>query len=186
MVPSTDAHRSVQRPIRQTEIVNARPALPRSRVSLGRFVPAVLAAGILVACGVAIFRREPPTRSASSIVRWVHEIALAASAPDAAPGAGRLGPWFISARRVDPVSGELLDFQLESGSVLVGARTARVQVDTWGDALSLVLADVVLTRLPDGGADGDAGAFVHHMDRYVLGPIPFGQDIAPDAIGEAE
>lgn len=148
-------------------------------------MPVVLAAGILVACGVAIFRREPQTRSASSIVRSVHEIALAASAADAGPGAGRLGPWFISARRVDPVSGELLDFELESGSVLVGARTARVQVDTWSDAISLVLADVVLTRLPDGGAEGGAGAFVHRMDRYVLGPIPFGEDIAPDALGEA-
>ena len=81
----------------------------------------VAGAGVIIACGMLLLRGGHETHTVSQVTRSIHEIALTANAPDAPLGAGLLGPWRISAERLDPISGQLIDFNLKSGVIMISS-----------------------------------------------------------------
>jgi hypothetical protein len=149
-----------------------------------RLIVPMAGVGLLLACAGVLMRSAPTAHTVSDVVRTIHDTALASNEPDAPPEAGLIGPWKISAARVDPMTGHLVDFHLSSGPMLVSARTARVVVDPVADTFTFELSDVVYTRLADPESDGDdARTFVHAMDHHTLGPAPYGHDIVADGAG---
>jgi hypothetical protein len=163
------------------------PATRSSSKSAGPAVPLrllmpVLGAGVLVACIAVMIGGGGERQSVSEVMRQIHQKALAGNEPDAPYGAGRIGAWKIAAERVNPLTGELTSLRIQSGAMLVAARTAHVVVDPEADTFSFELHGVVYTRVPRDGEEVD-GAFVHELDHYVLGPAPYGVDIVPDQPG---
>lgn len=120
---------------------------------------------------------DPPT--AQDVRQSIHEVALArpgsGSGTRTTPG-GVLGPWWISAGALD--GDRLLDFKVDAGSVQVSARSARVVVDGHTDTICFDLSEVVVARVDGEGAGGT----LERLERYQLGPIPYGRDIRPDPL----
>ncbi len=136
-------------------------------------------AAILIVSGFVLLRKEPETHTVSHVARLVREIALSTNAPDAPRGAGTLGPWKIAAQNVDPVDGDLINFQLTSRELMLGAERAKLIIDPETDTLTLELRQVVFARVPEE-MKNDTEAFLHAREEYRLGPIPYGIDIVPD------
>jgi hypothetical protein len=157
--------------------VQRRPASAR-----GRLVLPVAGAGLLIACGFVLLRGGPEQHTVSEVKRTIRDIALAASAPDAPPGAGEIGPWLIAADAHDPLTGVFTNFHLESGRMVLTARTADLIVDAATDSFTFELHDVVYMRIPDEGKPEEGvESFMHHLDHYRLGPAPYGADIVLDS-----
>ena len=139
----------------------------------GRLILPVAALGLLVAGTVWLIQTTRQAHSVSRVTGNIRDIVL--SKPDG----GLIGPWLVSAREQDPLTGEFQDFKMESGSMRIAAKTARLAVDPYTDTFSFELWDLVLTRVPDT-ADTNADAYLIQMDHHVLGPAPYGADITPD------
>lgn len=153
-------------------------AAPSSSVRARLILP-VAGAGLLIGCGLLLLRGGHETHTVSQVARSIHEIALTANAPDAPPEAGLVGPWRVSAERLDPLSGKLIDFNIKSGVMMISARTAQVVIDPDADTFSFDMRDVVFVRVPRLREEGREAA-IHHLDRYTLGPAPYNVDIVPD------
>jgi len=163
-------------PTARSNSKSAGPAVPM------RLLVPVLGAVLVVACLVVMLGSGGERHTVSEVVREIHQIALAGNEPDAKYGSGRIGAWKIAAEHVNPLTGELTSLRIESGSMMIAARTAHVIVDTEADTFSFELRDVVYTRVPeDGKEEGDA--FVHELEHYTLGPAPYGVNIVPDQPG---
>lgn len=135
--------------------------------------PAAFIAGVLMLVNAG---RE--TTTASEIIGQIHRIALA-RVPDRPPG-GPMGPWWISAGRVDSAGTLLEDFKADLGRTKVAAKRARIVVDPLSDCIRIDLYDVVFARVDD--PMGDGGLPIQHQESYHLGPIPWEKaDIVPDA-----
>jgi len=158
---------------------NDQHAAARRGVSRARLIVPFAAAGLFIACIAVLLHGSRQRQTVSHVHRTVREIALAGGAPDARPGAGAIGPWRISAADVDPITGQYIDFHLESGPIVLGAEKAVLLVDARADTFAFEMWDVVFTRVPESG-DDELGAFVHRMDHYILGPAPYGMNIIPD------
>ncbi|MBT8486296.1 MAG: hypothetical protein HKO59_10175 [Phycisphaerales bacterium] len=154
-------------------------AAPRRRSRLRLLLP-LTGAVLLILCGAALFRPARETHTVSEVIRSIQSIAREGADPAGPPGAGQIGPWSIAASGIDPITGHLADFRLESGPLVVAAKQAIVHVDPDDNTFSLELLEVVYTRIPET-PDEDGDAFVHRMDRYVLGPAPYSIDIVTDS-----
>ncbi len=114
------------------------------------------------------------TQTVSHVIREIHKIALAK------PQGGLIGPWWVSAEKIDALTGELKAFKIECTSVHAAARTATLRVDPETDSFQFEMLDVVLASVSRPGDETTEHHLVH-VDRYVLGPIPYGVDIVPDS-----
>ena len=147
--------------------------------SRARLVLPVAAAGVVVACVCLLLRGPPEKHTVSQVARMIRETALASNEPDAPLEAGILGPWLITAERVDPVNGHLLSFRLKSGQMLIAATSARIDIDPEADTFSFEMWDVVYTRVPDPKEENQ-DAYTYTLEHYVLGPAPYRFDIVAD------
>jgi hypothetical protein len=140
-----------------------------------RLLP-VAVAGIAAALFLVLVPRVSPAQSTDDVARTIRDIALRPGDRGLPPG-GTLGPWQISAAEYDDLAGHFVDFQLVCGSVCVAARSARLNVDPEADTFSFELEEVVYTVLAPPGDDGEPRSTLRSLDRYTLGPAPYGVDI---------
>ena len=138
-----------------------------------RLVGQVGAALVAVVVIVLLLSGSHQTKSVSEVVGEIHEIALAQ------PQGGLIGPWWVSAAELDPLTGTLSFFKVEGGSLHIAARTARVVVDPQADTFQIEMWDVVVTGVGEPVAEGGSHELID-LPHYVLGPIPYGVDIVPD------
>jgi len=116
---------------------------------------------------------SPETRTVSQVIDEINAIALNE------PQGGLIGPWWVSATGTDEMSGHLTGFTVECGPIDIGAVTARIIVNHHSNSFQFEMWDVVFARAFDA-ANPDADHTLRHMDRYVLGPLPYPVDIVPD------
>jgi len=116
---------------------------------------------------------SPDNRTVSQVIDEIRSIALAE------PQGGLLGPWWLSSTGADEASGHLKNFKVEFGSIDIAAASARVIVNHHTNTFKFEMWDVVFARMPDS-SDPNAEHTLQHMDRYVLGPLPYPKDIVPD------
>ncbi len=121
----------------------------------------------------AIVLSSPETRTVSQVLDEISAIALTE------PQGGLIGPWWVSATGIDEDSGRLRGFTVECGPIDIGAVTARIIVNHHSNSFQFEMWDVVLVPTFDS-ADPDAERTLQHLDRYVLGPLPYPVDIVPD------
>jgi hypothetical protein len=153
----------------------ARPVQP----SRFRLIVPVAALGIIVACVLVLLRREAPTQTVSRAMREITAIALTRSERPGVDDGGLVGAWWVSASGADPVSGDLHNLVVRSGTMLVAADRARLVIDPFADTFSFEMWDVVFTRVE--GADTNAEGYpLQNNDHVILGPVPYAIDIVPD------
>ena len=165
----------------------------RASRSPARFIAPMAGAGLVVACGVVLFKQQqPPGVPVSEVERQVVAVALAGGKPNAEIGDGAFGPWIIAADRQDPTTGYLEPFRVEYESVLLTAESAEIRIDAKSDAFSLVLRDVIFVHAPEdepngagASASGPSAGSLHTVAIHELGPIPYGRDIIPDGTSGA-
>lgn len=148
----------------------------------------VLVGGLLIACGLLMLRNSTNEITVSEVMRQVQSIALTKSPRVGIDDGGSVGPWWIAASDVDPVSGTFKNFRLQSGTRLVAAAEARLVIDAAADTFAFQMTDVIFTRVPsaygrDAGDNSDEpdAHLLHAMPQYTLGPAPWGDDIIADA-----
>lgn len=170
----------------------------RRGLAVARVLLPLLGVGMLVAGIVFSMKSRERTWTESEVVQEMRRIALEGGRAET-PMAGGLGPLRIAAGTIDAVSGDFLDFRIESARMMVTARRAVLTVDPHRDTFAFDLHDVVFTRVPEIDGDGsgaadeggtasdlasggpvDIGSFVHTTDRHLFGPADFGQNIVPD------
>jgi hypothetical protein len=157
-----------------------------------RFIAPMAGAGLVIACGIVLFKQQqPPGVPVSEVERQVVAVALAGGKPNAEIGDGAFGPWIIAADRQDPTTGYLEPFRVEYESVLLTAESAEIRIDAENDAFSFVLRDVIFVHAPEDGttqnglsARSPEGS-LHTVAIHELGPIPYGRDIIPDGTSGA-
>ena len=132
-------------------------------------------AGLIVLCIVMLRAGPPRAHTVSRVIRDVHQVALKQ------PDGGLMGSWWISAKDIDPLTGNLLWFNVECGPLHFGAETARVVVDPDANTFQFVMTNVVVVRAERGESKRPGGDFLLDMDAYTLGPIPYRLDIVADS-----
>lgn len=158
----------------------SQPISKRRKISRARLILPIAGAGLLMACSYILISSSREKYSEAAVLRTIHEVVLHKSQRPGVADGGLIGPWWISASRVDPISGTLYDFSLASGQMVIAAKYADLEIDAYEDTFSFNLHGVVLTRIP--GEFEDVGeAFLIEYEQYLLGPAPFGADIIPDA-----
>lgn len=146
---------------------------PNPRWSRRLWLP-LSCAGLIVLCIVMLRAGPPRSHTVSRVIRDVHQVALKQ------PDGGLLGSWWISAKDIDPLTGELLSFTVECGPLLFGSKTARVVVDPDANTFEFVMRTVVVARADRQDGRRDGKDFVLDVDSYTLGPIPYHIDIVAD------
>lgn len=154
-----------------------RHAGKRSRVWL---VLPVLGFGLLAACLLVLWWEPPARESVSSIHRHFREIALSKSPRPGVDDGGAIGPWWVTASEVDPVTGVFHNFHVRSGPILMAARTARLEVDPGTDTFQFELFNVSFTSVPDSDVNPPVDHTLLQLEHHTLGPVPYGMDIVPD------
>lgn len=138
-----------------------------------RLVVRVGVAVVVLVGVILLISGSHETQTVSQVIENVHKVALAK------PGGGLIGPWWVSAQSYDAEAGRLRDFKMECDPVRIAARSTRVVVNPHADSFQLEMWDVVVARVPQ-----QEGLSTEHdlleLDRYLLGPIPYGVDIVPD------
>ena len=68
---------------------------------------------------------------------------------------------------------------------MIAGDVAQLTVDPEADSFCFELRNVVYTRVPSERETeaSDEDAFVHSMEHYILGPVPYGVDIIHDGVG---
>ncbi len=127
---------------------------------------------VVVIVGV-IISGSPNHRTVSQVIDEIRAIALAE------PQGGLIGPWWVSASGTDEESGRLTGFKVECGSIDIAAGTARIIVNHHSNTFQFEMWDVVFARMPDS-SDPNAEHTLQHLDRYMLGPLPYPKDIVAD------
>ena len=127
---------------------------------------------VVIVC-VIVFG-SPETRTVSQVIDEIHAIALTE------PEGGLIGPWWVSATGIDESNGHLRGFTVECGPIDIGAGTARIIVNHHSNTFQFEMWDVVFARTFDP-ENPDARHTLQHVDRYMLGPLPYPDDIVPDA-----
>ena len=129
---------------------------------------------VVVIIGVIAFG-SPDNRTVSQVIDEIRGIALAE------PQGGLIGPWWVSSAGLDEANGRLKNFKVECGPIDIAAVSARIIVNHHTNEFRFEMWDVVFARMPDS-SDQDAEYTLQHLDRYVLGPLPYPKDIVPDEI----
>ncbi len=146
---------------------------PKPRWS-GRLWLPLSFAGLIVLCIVILRGGAPRSHTVSRVIRDVHQVALKQ------PDGGLIGSWWIAAKDIDPLTGELLSFSVECGPLHFGSRTALVVVDPEANTFQFVMQNVVVARADRGDGRRKGHDFVLDVDSYTLGPIPYHIDIVAD------
>lgn len=154
------------------------PSSP-SKSSRAKFILPIAGTGLLIACLFALFFSMRKTYSEAEIIRSIHIIALRQSEKPGVPNGGPLGHWWISAVKVDPITGKLFDFSITTDTMIIAAQSVMVEIDPLADTFTFDMTGVVLTRFSD--SNDDEGEILVTREHYRLGPAPFGVDIIPDA-----
>jgi hypothetical protein len=156
------------------------PTTPSAPRSLARLAMPFAAAGMVVAClAVLLNGSRDPGVSESQVHREIREIALHRGGEGSQDDGGHVGPWWISASDVDPLTGIFRDFKLTSGKLRLASTSALLIVDADTDMVSIHLEDVVMVRVLDGTED-EPQRRLHHIDVFDLGPIRWHEDIVRD------
>lgn len=131
---------------------------------------------IIIAICISFIVRKPSNQhTVSSVVRDIHKIALTK------PDGGLIGLWWISADDINPITGQLLSFNLECGPIIFGAKTAKVIVNPDMNSFSFEMQDVVAVRAVRGKNNKANDDFMLEMDSYTVGPISLLEDIVSDS-----
>ena len=146
---------------------------PNPRWSRRLWLP-LSCAGLIVLCIVMLRAGPPRSHTVSRVIRDVHQVALKQ------PDGGLMGSWWIAAKGIDPLTGELLLFTVECGPLQFGAETARVVVDPEANTFQFVMTNVVVARAERQESGRSGNDFVIDVDSYTLGPIPYRLDIVAD------
>ncbi len=152
---------------------------PNPRRSRRLWLP-LSCAGLIVLCIVILRGGSPRSHTVSRVIRDVHRVALKQ------PDGGLMGSWWISAKDIDPLTGNLLRFNVEAGPLHFGAETARVVVDPDANTFQFVMTNVVVARAERGESRRPGGDFLLDMDTFTLGPIPYHIDIVADSGASAQ
>ncbi len=147
---------------------------PKSQ-SLSRFLLPLGGVVIIAICIFLITRGSANSRTVSSVVRDIHQTAL--SQPDG----GLIGLLWISADDINPITGQLISFNLECGPIIFGAKTARVIVNPDLNSFSFEMKDVVAVRAVRGKHSKANDDFMFEIDSYTFGPISLREDIVTDS-----
>ena len=139
-----------------------------------RLLMPLLFAGLIVLCIVMLRSGKPRSHTVSRVIRDVHQVALKQ------PDGGLIGSWWIAAKDIDPLTGELLSFSVECGPLHFGSKTAQVVVDPDANTFEFYMRNVVVVRADRGDGRRDGKDFVLDVDSYTLGPIPYHIDIVAD------
>ena len=131
-------------------------------------------AGLIVLCIVMLRGGAPRSHTVSRVIRDVHEVALKQ------PDGGLIGSWWIAAKDIDPLTGELLSFSVECGPLHFGSRTAQVVVDPDANTFEFYMRNVVVARAEREETGRTGNDFMLDVDSYTLGPIPYHIDIVAD------
>ncbi len=161
--------------------MNPSPSRPTTSAQRVKLLIPVMALGLVVAIAGIWWSKSNPTYGEAQVLRTIHTIALTRSPDAERADGGSLGPWWISASGVDPLTGELQDFSITSGTMIIAAKSARVEIDAYADTFSFDMKGVVMTRVAPEPDDGGDDQFLIEHDRYRLGPAPFGADIIANA-----
>ena len=149
---------------------NHQPNPPLSR----RLLLPLSFAGLIVVCIVILRGGAPRSHTVSRVIRDVHQVALKQ------PDGGLIGSWWIAAKDINPLTGELLSFSVECGPLHFGSQTARVVVDPDANTFEFYMRNVVVARADRQDGRRDGKDFVLDVDSYTLGPIPYHIDIVAD------
>lgn len=145
---------------------------PAPRLSARLALRLVVAAVVMVIIGVIVIG-SPDSRTVSEVIAEIRAIALAK------PQGGLIGPWWVSCAGVDEATGHLKNFKVECGSIDIAAVSARILVNHHNNTFQFEMWDVVFARMPDA-SDPSAEHTLQHLDRYMLGPLPYPKDIVLD------
>jgi hypothetical protein len=77
----------------------------------------------------------------------------------------------IAARTIDPNTGDLLDFRIESATHMMSARRARLVFDLASDTLSFELTGVVVAQTDSQSTP------LARVDRLTTSPVAAGRDV---------
>ncbi|MCH8822226.1 MAG: hypothetical protein IH984_01845 [Planctomycetes bacterium] len=143
--------------------------------SFKRFLLPLCGFVIIAICITFITKGPGKQHTVSSVVRNIHKIAL--SKPDG----GLIGLWWISAEDINPITGQLISFNLECGPIMFGAKTAKVIVNPDMNSFSFEMTDVVAMRAVRGKHSDANDDFMLEMDSYTIGPISLREDIVADS-----
>ncbi len=131
---------------------------------------------IIIAICIALITKGPSKQhTVSSVVRDIHKIALTK------PDGGLIGLLWISADDINPITGQLISFNLECGPIIFGAKTAKVIVNPDMNSFSFEMKDVVAVRAVRGKHSDANDDFMLEMDSYTVGPISLHEDIVTDS-----
>ncbi len=146
-------------------------AAAHPRIPVGLIIRVVVAA-VVIAAVVLLISGSHETETVSGAIDRVHRLALAR------PAGSAIGSWWVSALSYDAETHRLTDFKMESDAVRIAAPSARVIVDPHSDSFQIEMWDVVVESVPREGVVSEHDPL--ELDRYLLGPIPYGKDIVPD------
>lgn len=142
--------------------------------SLRRFLLPLGGFAVIAICITFITNGPSKQHTVSSVVRDIHQIALTK------PDGGLIGLVWISAGDINPITGQLLSFNLECGPIIFGAKTAKVIVNPDRNSFSFEMKDVVAVRAVRGKHSDATDDFMLEMDSYTFGPISLREGIVAD------
>lgn len=149
------------------------------RPSRARLILPIGGVGLFIACIFALVSGMQKSYGEAEVIRSIHSIALYRSDKPGVANGGPLGPWWISATSVDPMSGKLYDFSISTGTMIIAAKSAMIDLDSEADTFAFDLEEVVMTRIPNP-REPDIEEILVTREHYRLGPAPFGANIVPD------
>ena len=126
-----------------------------------------------------VMLRKPPPTTVSAVTRQITDVALAGGRAGSPRGADALGPMRLAVASIDSLTGEFIDFRVESGDTIIAAKRAKLLVDPATDTFSFEMWDVTFLTTPPPGATDDT-SFIHQLEHHILGPAPFNTDVIPD------
>ncbi len=120
----------------------------------------------------------------STVTEDLRQLVLYRSNHPARDDGGPVGPWWVIARSLDPVSGRLLNLRISCEDRQIAARSAKVTINPDDDTFSFDLEGVVITRFPPDSSEEPHEERLLTLDRYQLGPVPYGRNIVPDRVSD--
>lgn len=119
---------------------------------------------------------------ASTLRADIHRAALAQSPTGDTPPGGLVGPWWIAADRLSDDGTCLHDVSLLEEDVMIGARSARVEIDAQRNTITIELTGAVVIHESD---DSRSGSTTTARGSLRLGPIALGYEILEDGVSRA-
>lgn len=116
----------------------------------------------------------------ASVVRAdIHRTALSQSPTGDTPPGGSIGPWWIAAERLSDDGSYLHNVSLLDDDIMIGARSAQVEVDAGNNTITIQLTGAVVIHESSDSRTGST-TIAHKSMR--LGPIDVGIEILEDGM----